>query len=130
MRFLLDTHTFIWFVYNSKELPQHTRDVIEEEQSELFLSMASVWEMAIKVSIGKLQLSDKVTNLVTAQTITDDITLLPVELSHLDVVEHLPLHHKDPFDRLLIAQAQAERLPIISIDTAFDIYGVNRLWLT
>ncbi len=85
--------------------------------------------MAIKVSIGKLNFSTKVTELVVAQTQKDDIQLLPIKLSHLELIESLPLHHKDPFDRLLIAQAQAEKLTVVSIDAAFDPYGVHRLWL-
>lgn len=130
MKLLLDTHTFIWFVFNDSQLPLTTRELLEDAASELYFSYASIWEMAIKVSIGKLNFSKKVTDLVSAQAQKDDIRLLLIELSHLALIESLPLHHKDPFDRLLIAQAQAENMPIVSIDTAFDADGVNRLWLT
>lgn len=130
MKLLLDTHTFIWFVYNAPELPDKTRELLEDDSTELNLSLASVWEMAIKVSIGKLQLAEKVTDLVTNQMTKDEIELLSITLPHLDLIETLPLHHKDPFDRLLITQSQVENIAIVSIDAAFDSYGVNRIWLT
>ena len=130
MRLLLDTHTFIWFAFNAKELPVATRELLEDAASEVYFSHASVWEMAIKVSIGKLSFSQKVVDFVSAQVQKDDIQLLPIELSHIALVESLSLHHRDPFDRLLIAQAQAENLILVSVDAAFDLYGINRLWLT
>jgi PIN domain nuclease of toxin-antitoxin system len=130
MRLLLDTHTFIWFVYNAQDLPDKTRELLEDDSTELNLSLASVWEMAIKVSIGKLQLGEKVTDLVANQMTKDEIELLPINLPHLNLIETLPLLHKDPFDRLLIAQSQVENIAIVSIDEAFDSYRVNRIWLT
>ena len=129
MRLLLDTHTFIWFAFNAKELSVSTRELLEDAASELYFSHASVWEMAIKASIGKLSFSQKVVDFVSAQVQKDDIQLLPIELSHIALVESLSLHHRDPFDRLLIAQAQAENLTVVSVDAAFDPYGVSRLWL-
>ncbi len=83
MRLLLDTHTFIWFVYNAQELPDKTRELLEDESTELNLSLVSVWEMAIKVSIGKLQLAEKVTDLVTNQMTKDEIEILSITLPHL-----------------------------------------------
>ena len=103
MKLLLDTHTFIWFVFNAPDLPLRTRELLEDQATELYFSHASVWEMAIKVSIGKLHFSKNVTALVEAQTQKDDIQLLPITMAHLSLIESLPLHHKDPFDRLLIA---------------------------
>jgi PIN domain nuclease of toxin-antitoxin system len=129
MKLLLDTHTFIWFVFNAPEMPAATRDLLEDAASELYFSHASVWEMAIKVSIGKLSFSTKVTDLVSHQAQQDDIQLLPTRLAHLELIETMPLHHKDPFDRLLIAQAQVENLTVVGVDAAFDPYGVKRLWL-
>ncbi len=130
MRLLLDTHTFIWFVYNAQELPDKTRELLEDESTELNLSLVSVWEMAIKVSIGKLQLAEKVTDLVTNQMTKDEIEILSITLPHLDLIETLPFHHKDPFDRLLVAQSQVENIALVSADVAFDPYDVNRIWLT
>lgn len=129
MRLLLDTHTFIWFTFNAPELPPATRKLLENGANELFFSDVSVWEMSIKVSIGKLHFSTNVTDLVSQQMKKDDLQRLPIEYPHLSLIEILPLHHKDPFDRLLIAQAQVENLSIISIDAAFDRYNITRLWL-
>lgn len=130
MKLLLDTHTFIWFVYNSPELPQKTKELLEDEQTELLLSIASVWEMAIKASKGKLTLMSKAADFAANQMQKDGIDLLPITLPHLDLVESLPFHHKDPFDRLLIAQTAFEHIDIVSIDTIFDQYGIRRIWLT
>lgn len=132
MRLLLDTHTFLWFAGRQQyvNLPPATSEILEDNTNLLFLSYASVWELSIKASIGKLQLTESVADLVRFQQARTRLQLLPLELDHLELFERLPFHHKDPFDRLLIAQAQAENLTIIGIDTAFDSYGVKRLWLT
>ena len=132
MNLLLDTHTFLWFAGRQQYslLPQATSEVLEDGANTLYLSYASAWEIAIKVSIGKLQLTEPVADLVRFQQARLDLQLLPFKLDHLDLIERLPFHHKDPFDRLLIAQAQVEEFVIVSIDAAFDRYGVNRLWLT
>lgn len=132
MKLLLDTHTFLWFAGRQQYalLPQATKDVLEDEANELFLSYASIWELAIKVSIGKMQLTEPVADLVRFQQAKIGLQLLPFQLAHLDVIESMPFHHKDPFDRLLIAQAQVEALTVVGVDAAFDAYGVNRLWLS
>jgi PIN domain nuclease of toxin-antitoxin system len=129
MKLLLDTHAFIWFAYDTPELPQKTKELLEDEETELLLSLASVWEMAIKSSTGKLTLMARVGDFVANQMHKDDVNLLQITLPHLNLIETLPAHHKDPFDHLLIAQAMVERLDIVSIDKAFDSYGVNRVWL-
>lgn len=130
MRLLLDTHTFLWFAFKAPELPLLTRELLEDDASDLYFSHASVWEMAIKVSIGKLHFSTDVIALVTEQMQKEDILPLPINYTHLALIEAMPLHHKDPFDRLLIAQAQAENLIVVSIDAGFDRYGITRLWPT
>ena len=132
MKLLLDTHSFLWAAGRQQFalLPQATKDVLEDGTNTLLLSVASIWELAIKASLGKLQLSESVADLVRFQQANSGIQLLPITLTHIELVETLPFHHKDPFDRLLIAQAQAENLTIVSIDAAFDPYGVKRLWLT
>lgn len=131
MRLLLDTHTFLWSVIASfgPGLPPATRELLVDPANTLYLSTASVWEMAIKVSTGKLQLPQSVRQIVNLEISRGDVRLLNIQLNHLALIETLPFHHKDPFDRLLIAQAQAENLTIVSVDAAFDPYGVNRLWL-
>lgn len=131
MNLLLDTHTLLWFAVArlGNNLPQPTRELLEEQSNNLYLSCASPWEAAIKVSIGKLQLPQPIQQIVQTEITNNGLTLLDIKLAHLDLIERLPFHHKDPFDRLLIAQAQVEGLTIVSIDAAFDAYGVNRLWL-
>jgi PIN domain nuclease of toxin-antitoxin system len=128
MRLLLDTHTFIWFVTDDTQLSSTAKAVIEDESNEKLLSIASVWEMAIKQSIGKLGFQLPVCSFVEQQMTFNSMELLSVTIPHLAVVETLALHHRDPFDRLLIAQAAIEHLVIVGADTAFDAYDVQRLW--
>ena len=131
MNLLLDTHTFLWFAdkQQSANLPEPTKALLIDAANELFLSPASIWEMAIKVSIGKLKLTEPVAQLVEFHLVNNSIRLLPVRLSHYAGVETLPLHHRDPFDRLLVCQSMIEKLSIVSIDAAFDQYGVHRIWV-
>jgi PIN domain nuclease of toxin-antitoxin system len=128
MRLLLDTHAFLWFIMGSPNLSAEARALIEDETNERFLSAASLWEMAIKSSTGKLTLSAPFDVLIPRQLSLNGIGLLGIEVAHAAVVSTLPFHHRDPFDRLLVAQAIVESIPIVSVDTAFDIYAVTRLW--
>jgi PIN domain nuclease of toxin-antitoxin system len=128
MRFLLDTHTFIWFVTDSPQLGVTAKALIEHEYNEKWFSIASVWEMAIKCSIGKLTFNLPLQTFVDQQMQQNSMDLLNIQISHLAIVSTLPLYHRDPFDRLLIAQAIAEKIPIISADVAFDAYAVQRSW--
>jgi PIN domain nuclease of toxin-antitoxin system len=128
MKFLLDTHTFLWFIMGSPDLSADARVLIEDGTHENFLSVASLWEMAIKVSIGKLTLASPFEVLIPQQLSLNGIELLNIKTDHASVVATLPFHHRDPFDRLLIAQAIAEKMPLISIDATFDAYSVTRLW--
>lgn len=128
MRYLLDTHGLIWFIGGDARLSAHARRLIEDERSELFVSIASLWEMAIKFSIGKLELGLPFGDLFPEQLARNSIGLLGITVEHLRGVSDLPLHHRDPFDRLIIAQSQIEQLPVISIDAALDAYGVRREW--
>jgi PIN domain nuclease of toxin-antitoxin system len=128
MRLLLDTHAFLWFVMGSPNLSASARALIEDVANERFLSVASLWEMAIKVSIGRLTLSAPFDVLIPDQLSLNGIELLGIEVSHTSAVSTLFFHHRDPFDRLLVAQAIVENMPLISVDTAFDMYAVKRLW--
>jgi len=128
MRLLLDTHAFLWFIMGSSNLSTSARAMIEDEANESFLSVASLWEMAIKVSLGKLTLSAPLDALIPQQLSLNGIELLGIQVAHAAVVSTLPFHHRDPFDRLLIAQAVVEGMPVISADVAFDAYPVKRLW--
>ena len=128
MKLLLDTHMFLWFIMRSALLSADTRALIEDEKNRKFISVASLWEIAIKSSIGKLSLSAPFDQLIPQQLSLNGFELLPIEVSHLAAVTTLPFHHRDPFDRLLIAQALAENMPIVSSDPAFDTYNdITRL---
>ena len=126
MRQLLDTHSFIWFVTGNPRITPKIRSQIENNDN--LLSIASIWEIAIKSSLGKLNIGMPIEALVEQQIIGNAIELLSITTNHLAVVATLPLHHRDPFDRLLIAQAMVENLPIVGIDKIFDEYAVQRLW--
>lgn len=128
MRFLLDTHTFIWFVTDSPKISATVKELIENENNEKLLSIASVWEMAIKHSSGKLSFGLPFRVFIEQQTSLNNIDWLEINLDHIEVVATLHFHHRDPFDRLLIAQAIADQLPILSADSTFDNYSIQRLW--
>jgi PIN domain nuclease of toxin-antitoxin system len=125
MNLLLDTHVFLWFVNDHPKLSNHLKDLIEDDDNVSYLSMASLWEMSIKFNLGKLTLEPDYEEFVEREVITSSIKLLKIELEHLKINAALPFHHRDPFDRLIIAQAVVENLPIISVDSAFDKYSVT-----
>ena len=128
MTFLLDTHTFLWFVEGSPRLSLYARSLIETPTNTRLVSVGSLWEMAIKCALGKLELKMSFLELVEQEVYGNGMRLLSIEPSHLDRLVELPFHHRDPFDRLLIAQGFAERIPLVSHDSAFDAYEVERLW--
>lgn len=128
MKYLLDTHGFLWLTSGDPRLSATARALLKDPDAEIFLSVASLWEIAVKVNIGKLTLDDDFKPFVTNQMIAYRIDRLDVTIEHLSTLIALPLHHRDPFDRLIIAQAVAENLPIISVDVKFDAYPVKRLW--
>ena len=128
MKLLLDTHSFLWFISGHAKLSVVARELIEDAENQPLLSTASLWEMAIKLSIGKLSLSQPFEELIPEQMKVNGIGLLPIEITHLAAITQLPFHHRDPFDRLLIAQAMVEEIPIVGTDSNFDEYEVKRLW--
>jgi PIN domain nuclease of toxin-antitoxin system len=128
VRALLDTHSFLWFVGGDARLSASARQVIEDLGNEIFISTASLWEIAIKVNLGKLDLGAPYEQFIPAELQRQKIAVFPIEVSHLSEVAKLPLHHRDPFDRLIIAQALTEGMPIISVDEVLDDYGVQRIW--
>ena len=127
MKLLLDTHTFLWFIEDNPRLSAEAKSLLESDV-ELLISAASLWEIAIKVSTGKLTLNQPYKEFIPDQLTKNGMGLLPISVEHLALVSALPFHHRDPFDRLLIAQASIEELPIVSIDNQFDPYGIKRLW--
>ncbi len=128
MKLLLDTHTLLWFIAGDKSLSRNARSFIEDAANEKFVSAASVWETAIKISIGKMNLSAPFDKLFPHQLAVNGFTLLPIEIKHISKVVSLPFHHRDLFDRILIAQAIEEKMSLVSIDAVFDAYGVARIW--
>ena len=128
MNLLLDTHTFLWFLRNDPRLSETAVERIEDRSTRCFLSLASVWEMVIKISIGKLALAQSLEEFLPFQLQINGLILLPVRVEHLYQVSNLTLHHKDPFDRLLIVQSLMEAMPLISADPVMDAYGIQRIW--
>jgi PIN domain nuclease of toxin-antitoxin system len=124
--FLLDTHTFIWLTEDDPNLPSDLRTLIDTAET-IYLSIASLWEIAIKLNLGKLSLQRSYESIGAALE-GSDILILPISFADTVQIRHLPMHHKDPFDRLLIAQAINHALVIISTDTAFDAYPIQRRW--
>jgi PIN domain nuclease of toxin-antitoxin system len=128
MKILLDTHTFLWFITDDPILSSSARLLIQDADSIRFMSIASVWEIAVKISLGKLELTRPFAELILSQLKRNHIELLPIEIPHLAEVANLPFHHRDPFDRLIISQSLVERILVVSKDTRFDEYGIQRLW--
>ena len=128
MRLLLDTHSFLWFVTNDPQLSRAALALIGDSTNDIIVSPASYWEIAIKVSQKKLDLFAPFDDFMDRGIVGNDFEILPVEPRHCSRLTALPLHHKDPFDRLLIAQALVEAVPLVSADAAFDAYGITRMW--
>jgi PIN domain nuclease of toxin-antitoxin system len=126
MRLLLDTHAFLWFANGDNRLPEFARSAVEDAGNEAFVSVASVWEMAIKHNLGKLHFTEPLNEFLAREL--SGFEILPIKLSHALQTAYLPFHHRDPFDRLLAAVCQTDALPIVSVDQVFDAYGIDRLW--
>jgi len=127
MNLLLDTHTLLWFLTDSPKLPSNVRDALKDLSNPTFVSMVSLWEVALKHSLGRLELHaepERFFDLVEES----GFRLLPIDPAHILGMTRLTLHHQDPFDRLLIAQAQFERLTLVSKDSMFSRYDVPLLW--
>ena len=125
MRLLLDSHTFLWWVRNDPALKTRARGVIADPGNDCYVSHASIWEMAIKASLGKLTLPSTAERFVVSQCEINGFHLLPIGLAHVGLVEMLPFHHRDPFDRLLVAQARIEGLTLVSRDPTVRAYGIS-----
>jgi PIN domain nuclease of toxin-antitoxin system len=128
MKVLLDTHAFIWWDSDSAKLSPQARAACQDRANLVLLSVASVWEIQIKLQLGKLHLRLPLADVVAEQQQTNDIQVLPVALGHVLASQDLPAYHKDPFDRLLIAQTNAEEAVLISHDPVFAHYPVKVLW--
>ena len=127
MKLLLDTHTLLWFISGNLDLSPTSRKLIEGTENEKFVSAASIWETAIKVSIGKMSLMAPFDDIFPRQLEINGFDLLPVKIEHSSIVATLPFHHRDPFDRMLIAQARHEGFTFVSRDRHVAPYGVPHI---
>jgi PIN domain nuclease of toxin-antitoxin system len=127
MNLLIDTHVFLWWI-DGTPMPSPTLDAIRHPENAVWLSAASVWEITIKASLGKLILPDRAARFVEDHRLKNFFHWLPIDIAALTVLQDLPLHHRDPFDRLLIAQAISLGYTLVSADSAFVQYPVSRLW--
>ncbi len=127
MDLLLDTHTLIWFINGDKSLPGKVQNEIKDIDNKCFISIASIWEIAIKTSLGKLELKEDFSRMVDF-LITNEIDVLPITFEHLQKLLKLEFHHRDPFDRLIISQGIAEELIIVTKDENFKRYTAKLMW--
>lgn len=128
MKLLLDTHTFLWFILNDPLLSADAGSLITEPSNEVLISPASYWEIAIKIGIGKYSLGEPVADFFEREILVNQFYILPIKPPHIAPLTTMPFHHRDPFDRLIIAQAMIEQIPVVSADATFDHYSVTRLW--
>jgi PIN domain nuclease of toxin-antitoxin system len=128
MRLLLDTHVFLWWNQADPRLSRRVRQLLSDPENSLFLSVASAWEMTLKVQSGKLGLPAATAVYIPARLKHYRMDALPVTLEHVLAASTLPAHHRDPFDRMLVAQAQVERLPIVTHDFQVGKYDVETIW--
>ena len=128
MRYLLDTNALLWFLAGDEKLSGRAQQLIDNPSNEKFLSIVSLWEIAIKTGLGKLDLDKPFEQVFPERLDFNRIRILDIRVDSLVKLTTLPFHHRDPFDRLIIAQGLVEKLPIISVDRVFDAYGINREW--
>ena len=127
MRLLLDTHIFLWLNSDSEQLPPPVFDACANTSNQLFLSLVSTWEIQIKQQLGKLHLGNKLSDLVETQIEQNGLNILPVTLEHIYALNDLPHIHKDPFDRLLISQAEIESMVLVTVDKKIVQYNIETL---
>jgi PIN domain nuclease of toxin-antitoxin system len=128
MKVLLDTHALLWLITGDDRLSENARQIFLNEESRLFFSSASLWEICIKKSLGKISLKGGWFHTIQAEMEINTIQWLPIEMAHCVEVAEMPFHHRDPFDRMLIAQAIVEDLQLLSRDRRLSDYGIERIW--
>lgn len=128
MNVLLDTHAFLWWVIDDSQLSITAKAMIAEPTNTIYLSVVSAWEIIIKERTGKLSLPESPETYIPSRLIANRFVTLPVEMPHVLQIAALPDHHRDPFDRLLIAQSQVENLPLLTVDHLISQYSVNVIW--
>ena len=128
MNLILDTQAFLWLAIDDKKLSRKAKRYYLNKKNEIYISGVSIWEMAIKISLGKLKINEPLDSFIETHAIGNDMRVLEIKSTHLYKLESLPLHHRDPFDRAIIAQSMTEGFQIIGNDKAFDSYPVERVW--
>ena len=128
MKALIDTHVFLWWITDDRRISLTAMGIIGDGNNDLYFSSASCWEIAIKSNIGRIVLPDKPVSFIASQLSTNSIQPLPIQVAHALNIINLPDIHKDPFDRMLISQAQMEKLPIMTSDVVIDKYDVEVIW--
>ncbi|MCY3864529.1 MAG: type II toxin-antitoxin system VapC family toxin [Chloroflexi bacterium] len=129
MNYLLDTSTFLWYVSAQAELSPQARSIVGDLRNNVYLSFVSIWELSIKYRIGKLELTmDSLSDWLDTHLAANSFRLFEIKVTHLLQYANLPLVHRDPFDGLLIAQSQVENIPVITSDSTFDQYAIQRVW--
>ena len=128
MKLLLDTHTFLWLVTEAEPVPPRALGAYHDRRNEVLLSVVSAWEIQIKLQIGKLKLEDPLDVVIATEQQRHNVRILPVALQHVFELGKLPLHHRDPFDRLIVAQAIAEQAKLVTADPELSKYPVEILW--
>jgi PIN domain nuclease of toxin-antitoxin system len=128
MRLLLDTHAFIWWIEDDPRLSNAARVLLQDRANGVFLSIGSIWEIAIKVGVGRLRMPSELRAFLADQVARTGFSLLPIAFEHVVAVHALPQHHRDPFDRLLIAQSRQEGLSLVSRDEKLALYDVELVW--
>ena len=128
MKYLIDTHTLFWIVTKDQKLSEKAKKLYLNAENIIFFSLASIWEMAIKISLKKLSIGEPLKDFIQKQIKCNDIKILNIEIKHILSLENLPYYHRDPFDRLIISQSMNENIPVLSSDKIFDLYPIKRIW--
>ncbi len=128
MKVLLDTHTFLWAIRADERLSSRAREIFIAGRNELLLSVASIWEILLKVQVGKIRFEEPAVGYLKRQIFKNNIRMLPILMDHVAHLESLPLHHRDPFDRILVAQSMEENLSLLSADPLMKSYSVSVIW--
>ena len=128
MKYLIDTHTLLWIVTKNQKLSEKAKKFYLKRENIIFFSLASIWEMSIKISLKKLSIEEPLKDFIQNHIKGNDIKILNIGVQHILSLENLPYHHRDPFDRLIISQSMNENIPILSSDKVFDLYPIKRIW--
>lgn len=128
MQYLLDTHALLWIVSDDARLSKKVKSIYLNPENEIFVSIASLWEITVKLSRNRLEIKTSLEDFVQNDVIGNDIAIMPIRLSHLYTLRDLPFYHSDPFDRLIISQSKEEKIPVLGIDKIFDKYKIKRVW--